>query len=168
MVRLIRACSYSDYQISMTIRNATDFFRCWTGFPTRYFSISDSKNRAAAVWKTALTGAWGSASTSRKPSVPRKQNGWFFAFVYTNALLATIVKATKNSPLFHFFLAASNASVSTNLAATKVASNAYGAPYAKPAHFCFGGSVRFLLVGKSPKPFESQVPCELRTLRTLS
>ena len=88
MVRLIRACSYSDYQISMTIRNATDFFRCWTGFPTRYFSISDSKNRAAAVWKTALTGAWGSTSTSRKPSVPWKRNGWFFAFVYTDALLA--------------------------------------------------------------------------------
>ena len=55
-----------------------------------------------------------------------------------------------------------------NLAATKVASNAYGAPYAKNAHFRSGGSVRFLLVGKSPKPFESQVPCELRTLRALS
>jgi len=25
----------------------------------------------------------------------------------------------------------------------------------------------FLLVGKHPKPFESQVPCELRTLRAL-
>ena len=49
-----------------------------------------------------------------------------------------------------------------------VASNAYGAPYAKNAHFHSGGSVRFLLVGKSPKPFESQVPCELRTLRALS
>ena len=78
--------------------------------------------------------------------------GWLFAFVYTDALLATIVKATKNSPLFHFFLAASNA---------------YGAPYAKNAHFRPGGFERFLLVGKSPKPFESQVPCELRTLRAL-
>ena len=98
MVRLIRACSYSDYQISMTIRNATDFFRCWTGFPTRYFSISDSKNLAAAVWKTALTGAWGSTSTSRKPSVPWKRNGWFFAFVYTDALLAAIIpNLVKNS-----------------------------------------------------------------------
>ena len=57
--------------------------------------------------------------------------------------------------------------VATNLAATKVASNAYGAPYAKNAHFCFGRFERFLLVGKSPKPFESQVPCELRTLRAL-
>ena len=56
---------------------------------------------------------------------------------------ATIVKATKNSPLFHFFLAASNASVSTNLAATKVASNAYGAPYAKNAQICFGRFERF-------------------------
>ena len=62
---------------------------------------------------------------------------------------------------------ASNAYVVTNLAATKVASNAYGAPYAKNAHFCFGRFERFLLVGKSPKPFESQVPCELRTLWAL-
>ena len=104
---------------------------------------------------------------AEKPFVLWKQNEWFYAFVYTDALLATIVKATKNSPLFHSFLAASNASVSTNLAATKVASNAYGAPYAKDAHFRPGGSVRFLLVGKSPKPFESQVPCELRTVRAL-
>ena len=35
------------------------------------------------------------------------------------------------------------------------------------AHFRHGGFARFLLVGKSPKPFESQVPCELRTLRAL-
>ena len=42
--------------------------------------------------------------------------------------------------------------MATKLAATKVASNAYGAPYAKNAHFRSGGSVRFLLVGKSPKP----------------
>ena len=62
---------------------------------------------------------------------------------------------------------ASNACVATNLAATKVASNAYGAPYAKNAHFRHGGFERFLLVGKHPKPFESQVPCELRTLRAL-
>ena len=54
-----------------------------------------------------------------------------------------------------------------NLAATKVASNAYGAPYAKNAHFRHGGFKRFLLVGKSPKPLESQVPFELRTLRAL-
>ena len=54
----------------------------------------------------------------------------------------------ENSPLLHFFLAASNA---------------YGATYAKNAHFCFGRLGRFLLVGKHPKPFESQVPCELRT-----
>ena len=49
----------------------------------------------------------------------------------------------------------------------QLASNAYGAPYAKNAHFRHGGFARFLLVGKSPKPFESQVPCELRTLRAL-
>ena len=48
-----------------------------------------------------------------------------------------------------------------------VASNAYGAPYAKNAHFRFGGSAHFLLVGKSSKPFEPQVPCELRTLWAL-
>ena len=48
-----------------------------------------------------------------------------------------------------------------------LASNAYGAPYAKNAHFRPGGFERFLLVGKHPKPFESQVPCELRTLRAL-
>ena len=48
-----------------------------------------------------------------------------------------------------------------------VASNAYGAPYAKNAHFRHGGFERFLLVGKHPKPFESQVPCELRTLWAL-
>ena len=47
------------------------------------------------------------------------------------------------------------------------ASNAYGAPYAKNAHFRHGGFARFLLVGKHPKPFESQVPCELRTLWAL-
>ena len=47
------------------------------------------------------------------------------------------------------------------------ASNAYGAPYAKNAHFRHGGFERFLLVGKHPKPFESQVPCELRTLWAL-
>jgi len=57
--------------------------------------------------------------------------------------------------------------VATNLAATKVASNAYGTPYAKNAHFRPGGFERFLLVGMHPKPFESQVPCELRTLRAL-
>ena len=34
---------------------------------------------------------WGSTSTSRKPSVPWKRNGWFFAFVYTDALLADFV-----------------------------------------------------------------------------
>ena len=49
----------------------------------------------------------------------------------------------------------------------QLASNAYGAPYAKSAQFCFGRLGRFLLVGKHPKPFESQVPCELRTLRAL-
>ena len=54
-----------------------------------------------------------------------------------------------------WILVASNACVATILAATKVASNAYGAPYAKNAHFRSGGSVRFLLVGKSPKPFTS-------------
>ena len=58
--------------------------------------------------------------------------------------------------------------MATNLAATKVASNAYGAPYAKNAHFRSGGSVRFLLVGKSPKLFGSQVPCELRQSAKLS
>ena len=66
-----------------------------------------------------------------------------------------------------FIKIASNACAATNLVATKVASNAYGAPYAKNAHFCFGRLERFLLVGKYPKPFESQVPCELRTLRAL-
>ena len=49
----------------------------------------------------------------------------------------------------------------------QLASNAYGAPYAKNAPFRHGGFARFLLVGKSPKPFESQAPCELRTLRAL-
>ena len=49
----------------------------------------------------------------------------------------------------------------------QLASNAYGAPYAKNAHLRPGGFERFLLVGKSPKPFESQVPCELHTLRAL-
>lgn len=39
----------------------------------------------------------------------------------------------------------------------KIASNAYGAPYAKNAHFRHGGFERFLLVGKAPKPFEGSV-----------
>ena len=38
---------------------------------------------------------------------------------------------------------------------------------AKNAHFRPGGFERFLLVGKHPKPFASQVPCELRTPRAL-
>ena len=46
---------------------------------------------------------------------------------------------------------ASNAYVATNLAATKVASNAYGAPYAKNAHFRPGGAARFLLVEAPPQ-----------------
>ena len=90
-----------------------------------------------------------------------------FRICNTDALLATIVKAMKTAHYFTFLLAASNACVATNLAATKVASNAYGAPYAKNAHFRPGGFERFLLVGKHPKPFESQVPCELRTLWAL-
>ena len=49
----------------------------------------------------------------------------------------------------------------------QLASNAYGAPYAKNAHFRPGGFEHFLLVGMHPKPFESQVPCELRTLLAL-
>ena len=28
---------------------------------------------------------------AEKPFVPRKRNGWFFAFVYTDALLAKII-----------------------------------------------------------------------------
>ena len=90
-----------------------------------------------------------------------------FRICNTDALLATIVKAMKTAYYFTFLLAASNACVATNLAATKVASNAYGAPYAKNARFCLGRLEHFLLVGKSPKPFESQVSCELRTLRAL-
>ena len=111
---------------------------------------NDSKNRAAAGFIQRFQNMTQcSAGIGEDPQQAETRyfrnigNAWFFAFVYTDALLATIVKATKNSPLFHFFLAASNASVSTNLAATKVASNAYGAPYAKNAHFRSGGSVRF-------------------------
>ena len=48
-------------------------------------------------------------------------------------------------------IVASNAYVATNLAATQVASNAYGAPYAKNAHFRFGGSAHFLFVEAPPQ-----------------
>lgn len=75
-----------------------------------------------------------------------------FRICITDALLAAIVKAMKPAHYCTFLLAASNA---------------YGAPYAKNAHFRPGGFERFLLVGKHPKPFESQIPCELRTLRAL-
>ena len=44
-----------------------------------------------------------------------------------------------------------SASVPTNLAVTKVASNAYGAPYAKNTHFRPGGSACFLLVEAPPQ-----------------
>ena len=128
MVRLIRACSYSDYQISMTIRNATDFFRCWTGFPTRYFSISDSENRAAAVWKTALTGAWGSASTSRKTI--RSVNAEWMVFRICIYRCIACYYYTKFGII--------------------VASNAYGAPYAKNA--ASADLSVFCLLGSLPNP----------------
>ena len=58
---------------------------------------SDSKNRAAAGFiqrfqNTAMcsTGLGASPQQAEKPFVPRKRNGWFFAFVHTDALLATI------------------------------------------------------------------------------
>lgn len=96
---------------------------------------SDSKNRAAAGFiqrfqnTTQCSAGLGAApQQAEKPFVLWKRNEWFLAFVYTDALLATIVKAMRIARYFTFLLAASNAS---------------GAPYAKNAHFCFGRLARF-------------------------
>ncbi|MGM9584998.1 MAG: hypothetical protein ACI3V1_05590 [Faecousia sp.] len=90
----------------------------------------------------------GQRLNKQKTICSTKAEWMVFRICITDALLAAIVKAMKNSLFLHFLLAASNA---------------YGAPYAKKTHFRHGGFERFLLVGKAPKPFESQVPCELRT-----
>jgi hypothetical protein len=62
---------------------------------------SDSKNRAAAGFiqrfqNTAMcsTGLGASPQQAEKPFVPRKRNGWFFAFVHTDALLATTISVS--------------------------------------------------------------------------
>ena len=97
---------------------------------------SDFQNRAAAARRTALTGAWGSASTSRKTIRSVKAEWMVFRICIYRCIACDYY--TK----FGIKLA-SNACVATILAATKVASNAYGAPYAKNSHFCFGRFERF-------------------------
>ena len=48
------------------------------------------ENRAAADGQTAIIRAWGGASTSRNPLVPRKGDGGILRICITDALLATI------------------------------------------------------------------------------
>ena len=61
-------------------------------------TISDLQNRVAAAFLAAFPkhnpvfpGDWGSASTSRNQAFPGRWKCRFFAFVYTNALLAVNV-----------------------------------------------------------------------------
>ena len=49
------------------------------------------ENRAAADGQTAITGAWGGASASRNPPVPRKGDRWVLRICITDALLAAII-----------------------------------------------------------------------------
>ena len=72
-----------------------------------------------------------------------------FRICNTDALLATIVKAMKNSPLLHFLLPASNA---------------YGAPYAKTLNSASADLGVFCLLGSIPSPLNhkflvSCAPC---------
>ena len=60
------------------------------------------QNRVAAAFLAALpehksvfSGDWGSASTSRNQVFPKHRECLVFAFVYTDALLATIVSLRK-------------------------------------------------------------------------
>jgi len=41
-----------------------------------------------------LSGFGASPQQAEKPFVPRKRNGWFFAFVHTDALLATTISVS--------------------------------------------------------------------------
>ena len=62
---------------------------------------NDSKNRAAAGFiqrfqntTQCSAGLGASPQQAEKPFVPRKRNGWFFAFVHTDALLATTISVS--------------------------------------------------------------------------
>ena len=88
--------------------------------------FSESRNRSpkGCVGRThfVYTGAWGSASTSRKTIRSTKAEWMVFRICIYRCI------ACRFCSKFGII----------------VASNAYGAPYAKNAHFRSGGSVRFL------------------------
>ena len=62
---------------------------------------NDSKNRAAAGFiqrfqntTQCSAGLGASPQQAEKPSIPQTRNGWFFAFVHTDALLASPISVS--------------------------------------------------------------------------
>ena len=113
---------------------------------------------------TVFCGAWGIASTSRKTIYSPDAEWMVFRICIYRCIACYYCKGYEKQPIISLFSSRKQCVCVHKPCCDKSRKQCLWRAICENTQFCLRV---FQLVGKSPKPLESQVPCELRTLRAL-